>query len=126
MQGGLGLPKSMIAKMYGISVKTLDECYGEDWELGKAYRVQRLAKSALSHADFDGALALKILERTPELTEWKPPVQQKQEVAPEEKAPVIDSSKLSQDERDQLERLCLIALGQRPAEIDEVTPDPES
>src|SRR5271166_5607642 len=40
MQAGLGLPKTMIARMYGISPGTLNECYGEDYELGKIYRTQ--------------------------------------------------------------------------------------
>lgn len=118
MQAGLGLPKSMIAKMYGITQATIDNCYGEEFELGKILRVQRLARSALGHADFDGALALKILERSPEMEEYQQPVRRQQDVPPDNKTPIVDSSRLSQEERAQLEQLCLKALGENPPETD--------
>ena len=104
--GGLGMPKGLLAKMLGLTVATLESNYGDDYALGKAYKIKAVAANALriatSETDPNAArVAMQILDRQGG-TEWTPPVKRVADVKDPDKPPTIDSSKLTYDQRQQL------------------------
>src|ERR1700682_2044203 len=104
--GGLGMPKALLAKMLGLTVATLEANYGDDYALGKAYKIKAVAANALriatSETDPNAArVAMQILDRQGG-PEWTPPSQKIITSDDRDKPPVIDSSKLTFEERAQL------------------------
>jgi hypothetical protein len=99
----MGLPKTQIARLLGISVSLMERYYAEDLELGVAQINLRIASNVARKALSDDPDAAKIgldwLDRRGG-DQWRKSTQ-KVEVQ-ENKAPVIDSSKLTPEERDQL------------------------
>ena len=107
MFGGLGMPKILAAKLLGISVKMLDEHYSDEYEMGHAETVGGVAANmiriATSTTDPQAAkVGMDLLSRRGG-NEWKPPAQKvKFEDDREQPKNVIDSSKLTPEERQQL------------------------
>jgi hypothetical protein len=101
-----GLPQALIAKLMCCSVSTLLNHYADELDLGKAELISavgmNMARIATSTTDPNNAkVGMDILNRRGG-EEWKPPAQ-KVEFKPEASGPpVIDSSKLTREERDQL------------------------
>jgi hypothetical protein len=114
--GGLGMPKSLLAKMLGLTVSTLESAYGDDYALGKAYKIKAVAENmlriAISETDPSAAnVGMKVLERQGG-EEWLPPLKRVADVTDPSAPPVIDSSKLTAEERNQLrEMLMRVAEG---------------
>ncbi len=114
--GGLGMEKKLLAKMLGLTVATLEANYGDDYALGKAYKIKAVAANALriatSETDPNAArVAMQILDRQGG-SEWTTPSQKIITSDERNQAPVIDSSKLTYEERQQLrEMLTRIANG---------------
>jgi hypothetical protein len=99
----MGLPIPQICKLLGISRPVLDRWYSDDLELGVAAINLKIASNVARKALSDDVDAAKIgldwLDRRGG-DGWRKSTQ-KVEVE-ETKAPIIDSSKLTPDERDQL------------------------
>jgi hypothetical protein len=101
----LGVPKKQIAKLCRISVPMLNEHYADELELGPAELhvkiASNVARMAMSESDPSNAkMAQYWLDRRGG-EEFKPPAQ-KIITSEEKKPPVIDSTKLSYEERQQL------------------------
>ena len=106
LAGELGLSKTLAAKQLGISVSTLMSHYANDYELGAAEILSAIAanmnRKAISDTDPNAAkVGMAILERRAG-DEWKPPKKQVELDDARNKAPVIDSSKLTYEQRAQL------------------------
>jgi hypothetical protein len=106
MDGALGMPKSLLAKKLGMAVETLMRHYGDEYDLGSAEVISQVAANMLrigtSLTDpAASTVGMKILDRRGG-TEWRPPAQQVQVKTESDAPPVIDSSKLSFEERAQL------------------------
>ena len=105
--GALGLGKSVTCRLLGIALHTLETHYAADYELGTAEVISSVAANMIrigtSVTDPANAkVGMDILSRRGG-QEWRPPAQ-KLEVNDDREAPknVIDSSKLSYEERQQL------------------------
>lgn len=105
--GALGLGKSVTCRLLGLAPYTLETHYAEAYELGTAEVISSLAANMIrigtSVTDPANAkVGMDILSRRGG-QEWRPPAQ-KLEVNDDREQPknVIDSSKLSHDERQQL------------------------
>ncbi len=115
MDGALGIPKKLLAKKLGISVGALDQFYGDEYDMGATEIISQVAANALrvatSLTDPNASkVAMQVLDRRGG-DEWRPPAQ-KIEMKNEESPPVIDSSKLTFEERAQLrEMLTRVANG---------------
>jgi hypothetical protein len=107
--GALGMPKRLLARLLGITQGDLKTFYEEEYELGElealssvAANAMRIASSA-SHPDA-ARVAVQVLDRRGG-EEWKPPAQKLEVNNPNNAPPVIDSSKLTSDERQQLRQM---------------------
>ena len=106
LSGELGLSKSLTAKQLGITTTILANHYAEDYSLGEAEILSAIAanmnRKAISDTDPAAAsIGMKILERR--LGETYAPPTKKIDVSNDRnKTPVIDSSRLSFEERAQL------------------------
>jgi AraC-like DNA-binding protein len=106
LSGELGLTKSLTAKQLGISVSTLTTHYAEQYELGAAEILSAIAanmnRKAISNTDPAAAkVGMQILERR--LGETYAPPTKKVELDNKRDLPnVIDSSRLTRDQRQQL------------------------
>lgn len=105
--GALGLGKSVTCRLLGIAQYTLDTHYAADYELGTAEVISSVAANMIrigtSTTDPANAkVGMDILSRRGG-QEWRPPAQ-KLEVNDDREAPkkLIDSSKLTYEERQQL------------------------
>lgn len=105
--GALGLGKSVTCRLLGIAQYTLETHYAADYELGTAEVISSVAANMIrigtSTTDPANAkVGMDILSRRGG-QEWRPPAQ-KLEVADDREAPkkLIDSSKLTFEERQQL------------------------
>lgn len=105
--GALGLGKSVTCKLLGLAAHTLETHYAEAYDLGTAEVISSVAANMIrigtSVTDPANAkVGMDILSRRGG-QEWRPPAQ-KLEVADDRDAPkkLIDSSKLTREERDQL------------------------
>jgi hypothetical protein len=126
LSGELGLSKALAAKQLGISVSTLTTHYADDYEMGKAEILSAIAanmnRKAISPTDPNAAkVGMRILEsRGGE--EWAPATRKLEMSNKKDLPPVIDSSKLTREERDQL-RLMLTRVANggegEPDESDE-------
>jgi hypothetical protein len=105
--GALGLGKSVTCRLLGIALYTLETHYAADYELGTAEVISSVAANMIrigtSTTDPANAkVGMDILSRRGG-QEWRPPAQ-KLEVNDDREAPkkLIDSSKLTFEERQQL------------------------
>jgi hypothetical protein len=103
LAGELGLSKALAAKQLGITVGVLTAHYADDYELGAAEILSAIAanmnRKAISDTDPAAAkIGLAIMERRGG-EEWKNPARRIEMDHNPNKAPVIDSSKLTFEER---------------------------
>ena len=110
MDGALGMPKKLLAMKLGISVATLVTHYGDEYDLGASEVISQVAANMLrigtSIVDPNNAkVGMQILDRRGG-PEWEPP-SRKVEMKTEGSAPMIDSSKLTPEERQQLREMIL-------------------
>jgi len=125
--GALGIPKTLLAKKLGMSVIALTHHYGDEYDLGATEVISQVAANmvriATSVTDPAASkVGMQILERRGG-EEYKPPAQKLKVEDDRDKPPVIDSSKLTYDERQQLrEMLTRIAAG---GQGDALQPDEE-
>jgi hypothetical protein len=114
--GYLGLPLSLIAKMLGITQNTLKINYEDEYDLGAAELLSsvsaNMARIATSTEDPNAAkVGMEILNRRGG-DPWRLPAQKIEMKNENEAPPIIDSSKLTAEERAQLrEMLTRIAEG---------------
>jgi hypothetical protein len=108
--GALGLGKSVTCRLLGIAIHTLEMHYAADYELGTAEVISSVAANMIrigtSVTDPANAkVGMDILSRRGG-QEWRPPAQ-KLEVNDDREAPknVIDSSKLTAEQRQELRRM---------------------
>ena len=106
LSGELGLSKSLTAKQLGISPTILATHYADDYSLGEAEILSAIAanmnRKAISDTDPAAAtVGFKILERRLGET-YAPPTKKIDVSSDRNKAPVIDSSKLTFEQRAQL------------------------
>lgn len=122
--GALGLPKSLAAKMLGISTTMLSAHYADDYDLGAAEILSHVAANmiriAVSTDDPNAAkVGMDVLNRRGG-EEWRPPAQKLEVSGKTDSPPVIDSSKLTFEERAQmramLERIAAGGEGDPPEE----------
>lgn len=110
MYGGLGMPKTLVAKLLGIGVQRLEEYYGDEYEFGHAETIGGVAANmiriATSTTDPQAAkVGMDLLSRRGG-QEWRPPAQKIHVSDDREKEKnVIDSSKLTFDQRQELRRM---------------------
>jgi hypothetical protein len=127
--GGIGLPKSLSAKMLGISVSTLTTHYADDYDLGAAEIISSVAANMLRIATSQtdpaaSKVGMAVLDRRGG-DEWKPPTKRIEMDNNPNKAPIIDSSKLTFEERAQLRiMLTRIANGGEGDPIEPSEDDP--
>lgn len=117
LDGQLGLEKSIVARRLGLSVRMLEECYGEDYELGKADVVSSVAANMIriGQSQTDPAAAkvgMDILSRRGG-QEWRPAAQKLEVNDDRNKPPVIDSSALTYEDRQALRAIVTRALEQK-------------
>src|SRR6266850_4812011 len=106
--GALGIPKTLLAKKLGMSVIALTHHYGDEYDLGATEIISQVAANALRIATSvtDPAaskVAMQILDRRGG-EEWKPP-SQKIEMKTDDGPPVIDSSKMTYEDRQLLREI---------------------
>lgn len=129
LSGELGLSKTLAAKQLGISPALLEKHYADDYQLGAAEILSAIAanmnRKAISNSDPAAAkVGMAILERRAG-QEWAPPTKKIEMNKPGDKPPVIDSSKLTAAQRQQLrEMLTYVAEGGEgePPSADEIDP----
>jgi hypothetical protein len=104
--GELGLSKTMSAKRLGLTVGAMMEHYADDYDLGASEIIVAIAanmnRKAISDTDPASAkVGLAILERRAG-PEWAAPSKKIEMDDKRNQAPIIDSSKLTFEERAQL------------------------
>ena len=104
--GGLGLAKSLSAKLLGISNSTFNTHYLEDYELGSAEIISQVMANMLRVATSQtdpaaSKVGMQILDRRGG-EEWLPPAKRLEMSQKKNEVPIIDSSKLTYEERQQL------------------------
>lgn len=117
--GALGIPQDLIATVLGISEGMLLEHYETELKQGEALMLVPVAASMIRMATSGNSkaalkAATEILSRRGGES-WRPPAQ-KVEITDDRKTPgkgIIDSSKLSWDEREQLRSIVERQLGMR-------------
>lgn len=121
MYGSLGMPKTLVAKLLRIGLQRLDEYYADDYELGHAETIGGVAANmiriATSTTDPQAAkVGMDLLSRRGG-QEWRPPAQ-KIQVEDEREVPknVIDSSKLTYEQRAELRRMIEHVASGEPGE----------
>jgi hypothetical protein len=107
--GALGMPKTLTAKMMGMSTANLATYYGEDYDLGAAEVISMVAANMIrigtSVTDPNASkVGMQILDRRGG-EEWKPPSSKIEVDDSRKQPPLIDSSKLTFDERRILETM---------------------
>jgi hypothetical protein len=118
--GGIGMPKSLLAKMLGLTAATLESAYGDDYALGKAYKIKAVAENmlrvAVSETDPNNAkVGMAILDRVGG-ADWAPPVRKTADVTDPSAPAVIDSSTLSAEDRAALREIIL--RSQQPSDAE--------
>jgi hypothetical protein len=104
--GGLGLPKSLSAKILGISVSTLLTHYESDYDTGAAEIISSVAANMLRIATSQtdpaaSKVGMQIMDRRGG-KEWAPPARKIEYDDKSKNPPIIDSSKLTFEERQAL------------------------
>ena len=107
--GALGMPKRLVAKMLGITSSVLNSHYEDEYDLGEAEIISSVAGNMLRIATstVDPAAAkvgMDVLSRRGG-EEWRPPAQKVEMDDKRDGPPIIDSSKLSYEERAQLRQM---------------------
>lgn len=107
--GVLGMPKSLAAKMIGISVATFMNHYADDYDIGAAELISmvsaNMVRIATSTTDPNNAkVGMQLLERRGG-EEFRPPSQKIEVDNSRDKTPLIDSSKLTFEERRLLQNM---------------------
>lgn len=127
--GGLGLPKSLSAKMLGISVTTMMSHYADDYDLGAAEIISSVAANMLRIATSQtdpaaSKVGMQIMDRRGG-EEWKPPAKKIEMDDKRNAVPIIDSSKLTFEERQALRAmLTRIANGGEGDPVEQTDDDP--
>ena len=126
MDGALGMPKSLLAKKLGITVSTLMMHYGDEYDMGATEILSQVAANMLrigtSQCDPAAAtVGMKILDRRGGEA-WAPPVRKIADVSDANAAPIIDSSKLNPEEREQLRQM-LSRIAEAPEDETEAETD---
>jgi hypothetical protein len=108
--GAFGMKPAVCARMLGLSQTSFVNHYGEDYEVGSFEIISNVAKNALRIATSEtdpnaGRLAMQILDRRGG-PEWIPPAQRIKVDKPDDGPPVIDSSKLTPEDREALRQIC--------------------
>jgi hypothetical protein len=103
MDGALGMPKSLVAKKLGISVTTLMAHYGDEYDLGTSEIISQVAANMLrigtSLTDPNNArVGMAVLDRRGG-DEWRAPAQKLEVENKRDGPPIIDSSKLTFEDR---------------------------
>jgi hypothetical protein len=106
--GMLGIEKKLVAKIMGITPGTLNQFYAEDYDVGAAEIISSVAANMLRIATSpddpnNAKVGMDVLNRRGG-EEWKPPAQ-KLITSIEKKDNVIDSSKFSYEERQELRKM---------------------
>lgn len=106
MLGALGMPRTLAAKLLGLSAHTLQTHYGEEYDIGAADVIASVAANMIrigtSTSDPANAkVGMDILSRRGG-QEWRPPAQKVEMETEVKEKNVIDSSRLSFEERQQL------------------------
>lgn len=116
--GALGIPRDVVAVLLGISEGELSLHYGNEYAVGSAEVVSQVAANLLRIATSQNdrvavKAAIEVMNRRGG-EEWRPPAQ-KLEIDDSRKAKgnLIDSSKLSYEERQQLRAIVERAVGRR-------------
>jgi hypothetical protein len=128
--GGLGMPKNLAAKMLGMSVANFNSYYQDDYDLGAAQIISSVAANMIrigtSMTDPNAAkVGMGILDRRGG-EEWRPPAQKLEVNNKNNQPPLIDSSKLTYDERRVLEKmLSRVANGEEPVAEQEESEEPQ-
>lgn len=109
--GSIGLSKNLCAKMLGVSVAILNSHYEDDYDIGKAETVSSVAANmvriATSVTDPSASkVGMQILDRQGG-PEWLPPTKKIDMSHDRDKPPVIDSSKLTYEQRQQLRAMIM-------------------
>jgi hypothetical protein len=115
---GLGMPTKFIASLCKTSVSTIEKYYEEEMLLGRSETVAMVATNAvrIATSQTDPAaskMALAFLDRLGG-DDWKPPTK-RVEMGEIEKPRVLDTSKLTYEQRAQLREIMLSMAGQAPA-----------
>lgn len=122
--GALGLGKSVTCRLLGIALYTLETHYAADYELGTAEVISSVAANMIrigtSTTDPANAkVGMDILSRRGG-QEWRPPAQKVEMETEVKQKNVIDSSKLTFDQRAELRRM--IEYAQNGGEGDPLQP----
>jgi len=101
------MPKSLVAKMLGLTVTSLDQYYADDYDLGALSALRSVAANAIRIASSPtdpnaGRVAMQILDRRGG-EEWKPPKVVTEDAS--KKPPLIDATKLTYEERQALRQM---------------------
>jgi hypothetical protein len=125
MLGALGMPKTLAGKLLGLSAHTLQTHYGEEYDIGAADVIASVAANMIrigtsTNDPANAKVGMDILSRRGG-QEWRPPAQKVEMETEVKDKSVIDSSKLSFEERQQL-RL-MIERVQSGGEGDPVEPN---
>lgn len=127
--GALGMPKELIAKMLGMSEASLNKFYADDYDLGKLSTMRALAANAIrigsSLTDPNaGRVAIQILDRRGG-PEWLPPARKLEVDDARSKTPLIDASKLTYEERQQLRQMLerIAGGGEGDPQIEDLPPE---
>ena len=107
--GALGIPKALCAKLMGVSAVIIENYYQDDYDIGAAEILSSVAANMVrigtSTTDPNAAkVGMDILARRGG-NEWKPPSQKLEVADDRDKVPVIDSSKLTFEDRQQLRQI---------------------
>ncbi len=100
------MPKRLVARLLGITMGSLDKFYGEEYDLGELSAIRAVAANAMrigsSTTDPNASrVAIQILDRRGG-DSWRPPAQKLEMEDNRDKPPIIDSSKLTYEERQSL------------------------
>jgi hypothetical protein len=123
--GALGIEISLVARLMNVSVTIMKSHYLADYELGKAEIISSVAANMLRigtsvmHQDA-AKVGMDILNRRGG-EEWRPPAQKLEVKKTDDGPPIIDSSKLTYEERRQLRQM-LVRI-ENGGEGEPLTPD---
>jgi hypothetical protein len=117
---GLHMPMKYIASLCSTTPNTIEKYYQEELTLGRAEVVAMVATNAVRIATSvtdpsASKVALSILDRMGG-DDWKPPTK-RVEMGEIEKPRVLDTSKLTYEQRAQLREIMLSMAGQAPAAL---------
>lgn len=117
--GALGVPTDVAAALMGMSDGQFQAQYAEDYGVGSAAIIARVSANLLRIATstndrYAVKAAVEIMNRRGG-EPWRPPAQKIEVTRPGPKANLIDSSKLTVEERQQLRELLMAAASREGA-----------